>query len=50
MAFFENNCLIGQFEYAIQAGEYAVKLPNQARSEMLDDLKRLAQMREKSAT
>jgi hypothetical protein len=27
MAFIENNCLNGQFKYAIQAGEPAVKLP-----------------------
>jgi len=50
MAFFENNCPNGQFEYAIQAGEYAVRRPNQARSVMLNDLQRLAEMREKSTT
>ena len=50
MAFFENNCLNRQFEYAIEAGEYAVKLPNQARSEMLDDFRWLAEMLDKSIT
>ncbi|WP_338476124.1 hypothetical protein [Pseudomonas khavaziana] len=50
MAFFENNCPNGQFEYAIETGEYAVKLPNQARSAKQDDLKSLAEMLEKSTT
>jgi hypothetical protein len=44
MAFFENNCPNGQFKYAYSAGEFAVNRPIQARSEMLDDLRSLAEM------
>ncbi|MBJ2200459.1 hypothetical protein JJD66_25390 [Pseudomonas sp. MF6751] len=50
MAFFENICPNGQFVSAIRAGEYAVKQPNQARAEILDDFDWLAEMSEKSIT
>jgi hypothetical protein len=44
MSFFDNSCLNGQFKCDILSGKYAVKLPNPARSEMLDDFRRLAEM------
>jgi hypothetical protein len=50
MAFFENNCPNGQFKYAILAGEYAVNLPIQARSEILDDFRWLAELPGNSLT
>ena len=50
MAFFENICPNGQFVSAIQAGEYAVEQPNQARAEILDVSDWLAEMSEKSIT
>ncbi|WP_158688674.1 MULTISPECIES: hypothetical protein [Pseudomonas] len=50
MAFFENIRPNGQFVSAIRAGEYAVKQPNQARAEILDDFDWLAKMSEKSIT
>jgi len=37
MVFFENNCLNGQFGYAIEAGEPAVKLPIPACAEVAED-------------
>jgi len=48
--FFENICPNGQFVSAIQAGEYAVEQPNQARAEILDVSDWLAEMSEKSIT
>jgi len=50
MAFFEINCLNGQFEYAIQAGEPAVKLPIQAFAEIFDEFECLVKMPAKSDT